>query len=305
MSSNKQHQPVLLKESLDFLAVKEGEHYLDATFGRGGHSRAILNQGGLVIALDFDQEAIEKARENFKQEIAQKKLILIQENFKELSAVLENLEKTQNISLAGVLFDFGTSTEQLTSSKRGFSFSADPEAILDMRMNQDLGVKAGDLLIVLSEKQLANLLFEFGGEKQSRQIAKAVAQVKKTAPNSLQRVGTLLKIVERVKGAKAGKLHPATKTFQALRIAVNDELNNIQQALPAAFNALQTSSAMDKRLVCISFHEGEDRLVKKFFREQANQNLAKLLTKKAIVPDNEELKINPRARSAKLRALVV
>jgi 16S rRNA (cytosine1402-N4)-methyltransferase len=305
MSSNKKHQPVLLEETLKLLAVKEGQYYLDATFGRGGHSQAILNQGGLLIALDFDQEAIKQGQENFKQEIAQKKLILTQENFKNLKAVLENLEKTQKIELAGILFDFGTSSEQLTSSERGFSFSADPEAILDMRMNQDLGVKAGDLLIVLSEKQLANLLFEFGGEKQSRQIAKAVARVKKETPDSLQYVGTLLKIIERVKGTRAGKLHPATKTFQALRIAVNDELNNIQQALPAAFASLQASTAVDKRLVCISFHEGEDRLVKNFFREQANQNLAKLLTKKALIPNSEELKINPRARSAKLRALVV
>ncbi len=305
MSSNKQHQAVLLQEALDLLAVKKGQHYLDATFGRGGHSQAILNQGGLVIGLDFDQEAIQQAQENFRQEIAQKKLILIQENFKELSAVLENLQKTENIELAGILFDFGTSSEQLTSGERGFSFNADPKATLDMRMNQDLGVSAADLLVVLSEKQLASVLFEFGGERHSRQIAKAVARVKKEAPNSLQYVGTLLSIVEQVKGERAGKLHPATKTFQALRIAVNDELNNIQKALPAAFTSLQASPAIDKRLVCISFHEGEDRLVKTFFREQANQNLAKLLTKKAIVPSCEELKINPRARSAKLRALVI
>jgi len=305
MSQNKKHQPVLLEETVNYLAVKKGQHYLDATFGRGGHSQVILEQGGLVIALDFDQEAIEAGQENFKQAIAQNKLILIKENFKNLGAVIDNLSKTQEISLAGILFDFGTSTEQLTSGERGFSFNAEEDDILDMRMDQDLGVKAGDLLIVLSEKQLTQVLAEYGGEKQARQIAKAVSKVKKDQPNSLHYTKTLLNIVEKVKSRRFGKLHPATKTLQALRIAVNDELNNIELALPTAFKLLQNSEAIDKRLLCIAFHEGEDRLVKRFFRKQADQHLAKLLTKKAITASEEELKNNPRARSAKLRALAI
>jgi len=305
MSQTKKLQPVLLEEAINYLAVKEGQHYLDATFGRGGHSQAILDRGGLVIALDFDQEAIEVGQENFKQAIAQNKLILVKENFKNLDAVIRNLNKTQDISLAGILFDFGTSTEQLTSSERGFSFNVHDNDMLDMRMDQDLGVKAGDLLIVLSEKQLTQVLAEYGGERQARQIAKAINKVKKNEPNSLHYTKTLLDIVERVKGRRSGKLHPATKTLQALRIAVNDELNNIELALPSAFELLRQSEAIDKRLVCIAFHEGEDRLVKRFFRKQSEQNLAKLLTKKAITANEAELKINHRARSAKLRALAI
>ena len=305
MSLSKKHQPVLLEESLNFLAVKEDQHYIDATFGQGGHSQAILDRGGLVIALDFDQQAIEAGQENFKQAIDQDRLILIKDNFKNLDAVLDNLAKTQEINLAGILFDFGTSTEQLTSNDRGFSFNAQDDDLLDMRMDQDLGVKAGDLLIVLGEKQLTQLLIEYGGERQARQIAKAVTQVKKDEPNSLQYSSTLLKIIDKVKGHRSGKLHPATKTFQALRIAVNDELNNIELALPVAFQLLRTSNNIDKRLACISFHEGEDRLVKTFFREKSDQHLAKLLTKKAIVATDQELNKNPRARSAKLRALAI
>lgn len=305
MSQNNQHQPVLIEESLSYLAVKAGQHYLDATFGRGGHTQAILDRGGLVIALDFDQEAIDHGQNRFANAIADKKLILVKENFKNLQAVIDNISKTQDINLAGVLFDFGTSTEQLTSSERGFSFSADENDILDMRMDQDLGVKAGDLLIVLSEKQLTQVLAEYGGERYARQIAKAVNKIKKEHPNSLKYSKTLLEIVDKVKGRRSGKLHPATKTFQALRIAVNDELNNIELALPAAFKALQNSEALDKRMVCIAFHEGEDALVKRFFRQQANQGLAKLLTKKPISASQEELKNNPRARSAKLRALAI
>jgi 16S rRNA (cytosine1402-N4)-methyltransferase len=172
-------------------------------------------------------------------------------------------------------------------------------------MDQDLGVKAGDLLIVLSEKQLTQVLIEYGGEAQAKQIAKAVNKVKKNQPDSLHYTKTLINIVEKIKGRRSGKLHPATKTLQALRIAVNDELNNIELALPSAFKLLQNSEVLDKRLVCIAFHEGEDRLVKKFFRSQAEQNLAKLLTKKAITANEQELASNPRARSAKLRALAI
>lgn len=305
MSLTKEHLPVMLEEAVNFLAVKSGQYYLDATFGKGGHTQAILDRGGVVIALDFDQEAIAAGQENFIEAIAHKQLILIKENFKNLAEVVDNLNKNQDIQLAGILFDFGTSTEQLTSCKRGFSFNAQTDELLDMRMDQDLGVKAGDLLVVLSEKQLAHLLAEYGGEIQARQIARAVAKIKKENPQSLQYSRTILKIVEQIKGHKSGKLHPATKTLQALRIAVNDELNNIEIALPKAFQLLKTSTALDKRLVCIAFHEGEDRLVKSFFRKQADQNLAKLLSKKALTSNQQELSRNPRARSAKLRALAI
>lgn len=307
MSASKKHQAVLVAETLNELAVQNGLWYIDATLGRGGHTREILNRGGKVIALDFDQEAIERAKTEFAKEIVEQKLILVRDNFKNIAQVFANLSKTADFTLGGILFDFGTSTDQLMSIERGFSFEAGKDAVLDMRMDQELGVKAADLLIILGEKQLAEVLFQYGGEQDSRRIARAIAQVRKTNPSSLNYVETLVKIVEKVKGAGHGhsKLHPATKTFQALRIAVNDELNNIAEALPASFELLNNSSASDKRLVCISFHEGEDRLVKTFFKEQANKNLAKLLYKKPITASEEELKNNPRSRSAKLRVLAI
>ena len=167
--------------------------------------------------------------------MANGQLILLKENFKNMQASVENLQKSQELELSGILFDFGTSTDQLMSAERGFSFDAGEKAILDMRMDQNLGVKAADLLMVLGEKQLAEILFQFGGENDARRIAKEVQKVKKVNPQSLNYVQTLVEIVERVKRHRHSKLHPATKTFQALRIAVNDELNNIEIALNAAF----------------------------------------------------------------------
>lgn len=307
MSASKQHQGVLIAETMEALAVQKDFWYVDATFGRGGHSREILNLGGKVIGFDFDLEAIDRAKTEFAKEIADERLILRRENFKNLGPALENLAKTLDFAVAGILFDFGTSTDQLMSSERGFSFEATEGATLDMRMDQDLGVKAADLLIILGEKQLAEVLFQYGGEVDARRIARAVAQVRKTNPSSLNYVDTLVKIVEKVKGGGRhhSKLHPATKTFQALRIAVNDELNNISEALPAAFAVLAESSAINKRLVCIAFHEGEDRLVKNYFKTQADQNLGKLLHKKPIMASEAELQTNPRSRSAKLRVLAI
>ena len=177
---------------------------------------------------------------------------------------------------------------------------------LDMRMDDRLGVKACDLLKLIDEKQLANMIFEYGGETDARAIAKKIVAVRRRDPNSLDKVGTLVDIIDSVKGFRAkGKINVATKTFQALRIIVNDELSNIEEVLPKALKILQESKAIDKRLVCIAFHEGEDRLVKTFFKKIEAENIGKLINKKALQASEEELKINPRSRSAKLRALAL
>lgn len=303
--NNTQHQAVLVKEVIEALNPKPDCYYIDATFGRGGHSREILKRGAKVIAFDFDQQSIETAKKLFVKEIDSKQLILFRENFNKMDESLSNLKKSLNLEISGILFDFGTSTDQLMSKDRGFSFEALDE-ILDMRMDDRLGVKACDLLKLLDEKQLAKMLFEYGGETDARVIAHKIVEQRKKDPNSLDKVGTLVEIVEKAKGRHYGqKINPATKTFQALRIIINDELSNIETALPKAIKILKESKAIDKRLVCISFHEGEDRLVKTFFKQIEITNLGKLINKKAIGASEEELTANPRSRSAKLRALAL
>lgn len=290
---------------MEVLNPKPNCYYIDATFGRGGHSKEILKRGAKVIAFDFDQQSVETAKKLFAKEIDSKQLILFRENFNKMDESLSNLKKSLNLEISGILFDFGTSTDQLMSKDRGFSFDATNE-VLDMRMDERLGVKACDLLKLLDEKQLAKMLFEYGGETDARAIAHKIVEQRKKDPNSLDKVGTLVEIVDKVKSHRYGqKINPATKTFQALRIIVNDELNNIETALPKAFKILQESKAIDKRLVCISFHEGEDRLVKTFFKQIEITNLGKLINKKAIGASEEELSSNPRSRSAKLRALAL
>ncbi len=303
--NNQEHQAILIKEVLETLNPQKDAYYIDATFGRGGHSREILKKGAKVIAFDFDQQSIENAKKLFSKEIDSKQLILIRENFSKMDASISNLKKSLNLEISGILFDFGTSTDQLMSKDRGFSFEA-REEILDMRMDDRLGVKACDLLKLIDEKQLANMIFEYGGETDARAIAKKIVAVRRRDPNSLDKVGTLVDIIDSVKGFRAkGKINVATKTFQALRIIVNDELSNIEEVLPKALKILQESKAIDKRLVCIAFHEGEDRLVKTFFKKIEAENIGKLINKKALQASEEELKINPRSRSAKLRALAL
>ena len=302
---NKKHQAVLIEEVIKYLAPRAGHYYLDATFGRGGHSGELLKRGAKVIAFDCDQEVIERAQSSFSKELKTGQLRLLNENFNKMEEAISNLKKSLDIDLAGILFDFGTSTDQLMSSERGFSFNADENDRLDMRMDQRLGVKAADLLKVLNEKQLVNLLFEYGGERDARRIAREVKKIKQENPEKLDYSQTLIEIVEKIKGNRRGHLHPATKTFQALRIAVNDEIDSIRQVLPQALALLQASNVKDKRLVSIAFHEGEDRLVKAFFRKCQTENLAKILTKKPVTAGEAELKENPRSRSAKLRALAI
>ncbi len=283
------HITVLLHEAVEALQVTPEHWYIDGTFGRGGHTEMILQKGGNVVAFDVDQEAIEFGENEFEEEIAQKKLILLRENFEKIGHFVSSL----NIKPSGALFDFGTSTDQLKDQSRGFSFEGTAE--LDMRMDNRLGVKAKDLLALLSEKQLADLFIEYGGEHEARRIAKSIVYFREKAP--ITTTDQLVRIIENAKYEKRSHLNPATKVFQALRIAVNSELDSIAQGLPQALELLEPGG----HIVTIAFHEGEDRIVKQMFKTWELEHKGHHLTKDIIEPSAEELAANKRARSAKMR----
>lgn len=299
---NHHHHPVMLKEALDLLEVKPDEYYLDGTFGQGGHTQAILDQGGKVVALDYDQRNIKAGNENFSDFIATGQLILLHKNFKDLQEIIAQLIKDKqlanDIALSGILFDFGTTSEQLAADNRGLSFNS-PEQELDMRLDQTLGVKAKDLLAVLGQKQLQQIFYVYGGEREAKKISQAILQERKK-DHFLQTVGELVELIEKTKSHHPRHIHPATKVFQALRIAVNNELENIELALPQALELL----APQKNLITIAFHQGEDRLAKVHFKQWAQDKKGKLSPQKPLTPSEEELGKNPRARSAKLRRFI-
>ena len=289
------HQAVLLNETIEGLNIQPNAWYIDATFGRGGHTQAILNKGANVVAFDVDQSAIDHGQTEMSEEIESGKLILIRANFRELAQQLASLRPEVKQNIQGILFDFGTTVDQLKDTQRGFSFESDSE--LDMRMDDRLGVKAKDLLALIDENQLTLLFQEYGGEESSRAIAKAICTERQRHPITTTK--QLVSIIERIKRNR-GHLHPATKVFQALRIAVNSELENIREALPQAIEVLQQGG----RLVTIAFHEGEDRIAKQSMKAWEEQNSGEQQTKKPIEASETELQTNPRARSAKLRIFI-
>jgi 16S rRNA (cytosine1402-N4)-methyltransferase len=293
------HIPVMLTEALEALKLQPGYWYVDGTFGGGGHTSEMLQRGAKVIAFDFDKVAIKAGQIKLADEIAQGKLILVHANFDQLEQEIKRLQAEHHIpEIAGILFDFGTSSDQLTSADRGFSFFGKDEE-LDMRLDDRLTVKAKDLLMVLNEKQLTELFREYGGEEQAHGIAKAIVKARKDGNfQQLQTVGGFVDLISKVKrNHHHGHLHPATKVFQALRILVNDELGNIERALPQAHAVLKPGG----RLVTIAFHEGEDRAVKRQFSEWEEQGAGKIITKHPLKPTDEEVQSNSRSRSAKLR----
>ena len=283
------HLPVLLDEVIEFLAVKPGGKYLDATLGGGGHTQEIIRRGGQIFGIDQDPQAVKIARQRLHPTHA--KVVL--GNFADLETIAREHGFT---AVDGILFDLGVASFQLDTAARGFSFQAD--APLDMRMNPDLAVTAADLVNALGRKELTTLFTKLAQERLAAPIANAIVEFRRLRP--ITTTGQLAALVERIYGRRRGKLHPATKVFLGLRIAVNDELNNLKAALPQAINLLQP----DGRLVVISFHEGEDRIVKQFFKTLSLTHQGTILTKKPLSPDLEEITANPRSRSAKLRAFV-
>ena len=288
----------MLAEAISALQIEPDKWYIDTTFGRGGHTQEILKAGGKVAAFDCDHEAVEYGGKTFKTEIKKGQLVLIRENFDKLEEVITNLQKKKQVGkIHGILFDFGTSVDQLKNPARGFSF--DTNSPLDMRMDHRLGVTGYDMLFLLSEKQLTQVLRDYGGETYAKPIAKAIAEYKNENQKPPETTKQLADLVTKVKRGRTGKLHPATKTFQALRIAVNFELDAINQSLPQAFQVLNKGGKM----VTIAFHEGEDRAVKLFFKKLKSEHRAEIITPKPLQPSSKEVTQNPKSRSAKLRVL--
>jgi len=299
------HVPVLLREVLAVAHVRPGHRWVDGTFGRGGHSRALLEAGAEVLGLDQDGDAAEAARALEARWPG--KFWWQQRNFRELKTCTHEhgWEKVD-----GVLLDLGVSSPQLETAARGFSFQA--EGPLDMRMDQRSGPTAADLVNELSEAELTKLFYEQGGEREARRVARAVVARRSRAPFRTT-LDLAVVVAETLPHRRARGVHPATQVFQALRIAVNREEEVLMSALPQAVQILETGGV----LAVISFHSGEDRAVKQFLRERAAEWLETpahpntlpnprhyLREVKRFLPSEEEIEKNPRARSARLRVAI-
>jgi 16S rRNA (cytosine1402-N4)-methyltransferase len=297
------HVPVLGREAVAMLQPRRGGIYLDATFGAGGYSRAILDvEGTRVIGIDRDRSAIAGGFDLVDR--ADGRLTLVEDRFSHLAEVCaaEGVD-----AVDGVVMDVGVSSMQLDQAERGFSFRLGGP--LDMRMGHD-GPTAADVIARASEADLANIIYIFGEERHSRAVARAIVAARKEAPITITRA--LADIVSKVVRSKPGEIHPATRTFQALRIFVNEELDELHLALAAAERVLKPGG----RLAVVSFHSLEDRIVKNFLVERSksgggSRHLPEIaqaapsfvsLTKRPVTPGDDEISANPRARSAKLRA---
>jgi 16S rRNA (cytosine1402-N4)-methyltransferase len=282
------HQSVMARESLEYLAVRPDGKYVDATAGLGGHTALIAQKltTGFVIANDRDAQSLELARTN-TEEWAD----CIRYHQGAFSELAETVKWADGGKLDGLLADLGVSRYQLTTPERGFSILADGP--LDMRMDQSTGMTAADLVNHTAEKELADLIFQLGEERRARRIARALVRAR-----PIRSTRHLADVVERAV-PRTGRLHPATRTFMALRMAVNDESGELEQLLKTAPDLLQPGG----RMVVISFMSTDDRMVKRRFRELAEQDRAKILTKRPLQPTDEEIARNAASRSAKLRAI--
>lgn len=321
------HVPVMLEEVLQYLRPVSGGHYIDGTLGGGGHTAAILERSapdGKVLGIDTDAQALEQVRERLPQMVEQGRLVLVHGNFAELARLAN---EAGFMSVQGVLLDLGFSSDQMENAERGFSFSA--EGLLDMRLDQSQALTAADLVNTLGEQELADIFWRYGEEHRSRQIARRI--VREREKGAIRTTAQLAALAAAGVPYKYGAIHPATRIFQALRIAVNRELEQLETALPQVLDVL-TASAQPAggreserggaqqpagRMVIISFHSLEDRLVKEFLRRESRDCICppgtpvcvcghkarlRLLTRKPVTPTVQEVLANPRARSARLRA---
>ncbi|MHB1865080.1 MAG: 16S rRNA (cytosine(1402)-N(4))-methyltransferase RsmH [Candidatus Saccharimonadales bacterium] len=288
-TKNKQHEPVLLKEVMQLLNPKKGESYLDLTAGYGGHSRAVLDRTkrpDLAVLIDRDEQAIEELKQNFDSSVS-----IVHEDFYSASQRLADVKKQFDLILA----DLGVSSPHLNEGSRGFSFQHDGP--LDMRMDQRQKLNADTIINTFTKEEIDKLLKAYGEEPRSKLIAKTIIDNR-----PIRSTAELSAIIAAVYGGKAHH-NPATRTFQALRIAVNDELKLLTNSLPLWLKLLSPGG----RLAVISFHSLEDRIVKQFFAEYSGSrydSILKLLTKHPVHASSHEIVHNPRARSAKLRAVV-
>ncbi len=288
------HKTVLLKETIDLLKVKPEKHYVDGTLGGGGHTGEILERGGKVLSIDLDQDALDYSETDLRFKIKDlrigENLILVQGNFKDIEKIVKENEFDP---VAGVLVDLGVSSHQIDEGERGFSFmNLGP---LDMRMDRNLNVKAGDLVNILTKGELYELFNKLGEDYHAKAIASAIVSARQV--KKIETTWELSEIVRKVVRSSGGKINPATKVFQALRIAINDELNSLRDFLPRALDVIEEGG----RIAIISFHSLEDRIVKNEFKKWAEIGKGIIVTKKPIAPGDEEIDMNPRSRSAKLR----
>jgi len=301
--NDSQHQPVLYKEIIHALQPQTGGRYVDGTLGAGGHARGILEASapdGQLLGLDVDPQAMTIARKTLAP--YEHRIHLVQASYTTLSAQLNQLGWD---TVDGIVLDLGASSMQLDTAERGFSFMQD--APLDMRFGPQTALTAADIVNGFSEEELADLIYKYGEDRDSRKIARAIVN-KRPLHTTLE----LADVIENISPRQGNRLHPATRTFQALRIAVNEELSSIELVLPQAVANLKPQG----RFAVISFHSLEDRIIKRFFRGQSKDLVnppyeqiyeterkatIKEVNRKPIMPSEDETKDNPRARSAKLR----
>ncbi len=296
--SNMRHIPVLLQETIDGLALKNGDIFVDGTLGSAGHSEEVCRRFGTqvtIIGIDTDEDALERSEKYLQQKAC--RFSLHHANFSEIKKVLEAEGREE---ANGILLDLGLSSHQLEESGRGFTFQKDEPLLMTMRKNiSPEQTTASDIVNLWKEENIADVIYAYGEERYSRRIAKAIVEARKKGE-----IKTTNELVEIIRGAVPGfyrnsKVNPATKTFQALRIVANDEMGNLERGLADAFEVL----AKGGRLAVITFHSLEDRMVKRFFRDQADKGNGRLVTKKPIGPTETETKSNPRSRSAKVRII--
>ena len=307
-----EHKPVMLEESLKQLNIIEDGVYVDCTVGGAGHSAEILkmlSKNGTLICIDRDINAVATARKRLKEIDSEAKLIIVKDNYERIIDILNenNIEKAD-----GILFDLGVSSHQLDEEKRGFSYQKNSP--LDMRMDNENQITAHKIINSYSQKELTTILRDYGEERWAVRIAEFI--INERNKNTINSTGELVKIIKAAipKAARRDGPHPAKRTFQAIRIAVNDELNILNKSLENAFSVLGTKG----KICIISFHSLEDRIVKWFFRSKegrctcpkeypvcvcGNKKEAEIITKRPILPKQEEVEANPRARSAKMRVL--
>jgi 16S rRNA (cytosine1402-N4)-methyltransferase len=309
-------------EVLNYLQPSPGGHYIDGTAGGGGHTAAILERSapeGKVLGIDTDEQALDRVRERLSEYVRNGRLVLVHGNFADLTTIARQAGFT---SVQGVLLDLGFSSDQMDNPQRGFSFSADGP--LDMRLDRTRPVSASDLVNSASEQELADIFWRYGEERRSRQIARRIVNAREKG--AITRTTQLAALVAAGVPFKPGTIHPATRVFQALRIAVNQELEQLTVALPSILDVLNTQAISGMRgegigrMAVIAFHSLEDRIVKEFMRQEAKDCICpprtpvcicghkarlRILTPRPLTPTEQEVEQNPRARSAKLRVAEV
>jgi 16S rRNA (cytosine1402-N4)-methyltransferase len=288
------HIPVLLDDTIASLDLRPDLVVVDGTVGNGGHSSRIapLISGGILVGIDQDTTALDVARETLSP-FSNVQTFFIHGNSRDIATLVPEVIKQDHVDR--ILLDVGLRSDQIDNAERGFSFQNDGP--LDMRMDQTGDLTAADIVNTWREELIADLIFAYGDERASRRIAAALVARRAIAP--FERTSDLAQVIKD-SVRSFGKTHPATKTFQALRIAVNDELGALREALNGSWDLLRIGG----RLAVISFHSGEDAMVKSFMREKSDEGFGELITKRPIVASPEELRTNPRARSARLRVII-